>query len=173
MITRYIALQQRIRQEIADIELCVSIVNKHWAKHGAKHGATMDESGTDKSAYLYSVAFNLHSFYAGIERIFELIANEIDGGVMGGESWHNNLLRQMAVDLPGVRPTVLSTETAETLAEYLRFRHLIRNIYVFRLDVTRMGHLAQGIDAVWTNLQHELDRFIAYLQTVSRADEIE
>ena len=41
MITRYIALQQRIRQEIADIELCVSIVNKHWAKHGA----TMDKNG--------------------------------------------------------------------------------------------------------------------------------
>jgi hypothetical protein len=165
MIIRYITLQQRIRQEMVDIELCVSIINKHWA--------IVDETDADKSAYVYSVAFNLHSFYAGIERIFELIANEIDGGVMGGESWHNNLLRQMAVDLPGVRPAVLSTETAESLAEYLRFRHLIRNIYVFRLDVTRMAHLAQEIDAVWAKLQQEISHFIDCLQALSRADEVE
>jgi hypothetical protein len=165
MITRYITLQQRIRQEMADIELCVSIINKHWV--------IVDETDADKTAYVYSVAFNLHSFYAGIERIFELIANEIDGGVVSGESWHNNVLRQMAVDLPGVRPAVLTAETAEFLAEYLRFRHLIRNIYVFRLDVTRMAHLAQEIDVVWTKLQQEINHFIDYLQALSRADEVE
>lgn len=165
MITRYITLQQRIRQEMADIEACVSIIAKHWT--------IVDETDSDKTAYAYSVAFNLHSFYAGIERIFELIANEIDGGVMGGESWHNNLLRQMVVDLPSVRPAVLTTEMAEALAEYLRFRHLVRNIYAFRLDVTRMAHLAQEIDAVWTNLRQELNQFADYLQALSRADEIE
>jgi hypothetical protein len=165
MITRYITLQQRIRQEMADIEACVSIIAKHWT--------IVDETDSDKTAYAYSVAFNLHSFYAGIERIFELIANEIDGGVMGGESWHNNLLRQMAVDLPSVRPAVLTTETAETLAEYLRFRHLVRNIYAFRLDVTRMAHLAQEIGEVWANLRQELNQFADYLQALARADEIE
>ena len=38
--------------------------------------------------YLDSVALNLHGFYSGIERIFELIAKRIDGSLLSGDNWH-------------------------------------------------------------------------------------
>lgn len=42
-------------------------------------------TATDQDAYLNSVALNLHCFYSALERIFELIALELDGGTLGGE----------------------------------------------------------------------------------------
>jgi len=60
----------------------------------------------------------------------ELIALELDGGTLGGEAWHTELLRQMALDLPNVRSPVIQRETAMHLGEYRKFRHRIRNIYV-------------------------------------------
>ena len=123
-MVRWKALSQRIRMEIEEINRTVSAVERHWKR--AK------ESDIDKDAFLNSVALNLHSFYNGIERTMELIALELDSGTLGGDSWHTELLRQMVIDIPSVRPAVLSSETAEQLDEYRKFRHLVRNIYAIR-----------------------------------------
>jgi len=72
------------------------------------------------------VALNLHSFYSALERVFELIALELDGGALGGENWHTELLRQMSTDVPGVRPPVLQPDTAAGLDEYRKFRHRMK-----------------------------------------------
>ncbi|MCX5643956.1 MAG: hypothetical protein NTZ17_04625 [Phycisphaerae bacterium] len=58
--------------------------------------------------YLDAVALNLHGFYGGLERIFERIATVVDGARPSGEHWHQALLRQMAEEMPGVRPAVIS-----------------------------------------------------------------
>ncbi|MBW2154425.1 MAG: hypothetical protein JRH18_22510 [Deltaproteobacteria bacterium] len=51
--------------------------------------------------YLGSVAFDLHSFYQGVERIFEAIAKSIDRTVPSGDRWHKSLLAQMTEEIPG------------------------------------------------------------------------
>jgi hypothetical protein len=43
---------------------------------------------------LDGVALNLHSFYSGTERIFELIAANVDDILPKGENWHQALLKQ-------------------------------------------------------------------------------
>jgi len=47
----------------------------------------------DTKAPLDGVALNLHSFYSGIERIFELIAANVDDIRPVGENWHQTLLK--------------------------------------------------------------------------------
>ena len=42
----------------------------------------------------------VHDFYTGIERIFEKIAPELNGGVPAGSAWHRELLESMALDIP-------------------------------------------------------------------------
>jgi len=49
---------------------------------------------------LDGVALNLHGFYAGLERLFELIAAIVDGTVPQGANWHQILLEQMATEAP-------------------------------------------------------------------------
>lgn len=61
-------LAMRIRNELAEIE--------HTLKRATEGGKRAKQTGDDDS--LDGVALNLHSFYSGIERIFELIAINVD-----------------------------------------------------------------------------------------------
>ena len=64
--------------------------------------------------YLDGVALNLHGFYAGLERIFELIAAIVDGQKPEGENWHQALLHQMTLEVPAIRPAVISEAVSQT-----------------------------------------------------------
>ncbi len=105
----------------------------------------------------------LHDFYTGIEHLFEKIAPELNGGLPAGASWHRELLENMALDLPGVRPPVLGSETVHALGEFLRFRHLFRNLYGFKLEWTRIRSLLDRLPETWKAVEADLDRFLAFL----------
>lgn len=163
MIARYQTLRQRIQYESEEIDRTVSVIQRHWEK-----AKSADE---DQDAYVNSVALNLHSFYAGLERVFQLIAIELDGATLGGEAWHSELLQQMMLDIPEVRPPVLKEESANRLDEYRRFRHLIRNIYATNIDPARVQNLVIELPDLWTDVQYDLDTFIDFLAELAQADE--
>ncbi len=58
---------------------------------------------TGDDGYWDGVALNLHGFYTGVERIFQEIAREVDGGQPGGPDGHRDLLVQMSAEIPGIR----------------------------------------------------------------------
>src|SRR3989304_10621472 len=60
--------------------------------------------------YLLRVkASYLADFYMGIERTFQIIATEIDGGIPQGEEWHKRLLLKMKIEIEGGRHPVISS----------------------------------------------------------------
>ncbi len=156
MTIRWKALAQRIRLEIDELKQTVSIIARHWQRAGAVI--------EDQDAFLNSVALNLHSFYNGLERIMELVALEMDGGTLGGEAWHTELLRQMILKVPGVRPAVLSSNTGQQLDEYRKFRHRVRNIYATQLDAARMEYLIDNLPSAWQQVRTELLAFADFLE---------
>ncbi|MCK6628945.1 MAG: antitoxin [Anaerolineae bacterium] len=156
MTLRQKALAQRIRLEIDALEQTTAAIDRHWQR--AK------TSGADQDAFLNSVALNLHSFYNGLERTMELIALEMDGGTLGGETWHTELLRQMTMELPAVRPAVLSTEASQNLDEYRKFRHRVRNIYAIQLNPARMEYLVVNLPSIWLQTRTELLAFANFLE---------
>ena len=79
----------------------------------------------------------LHALYSGIENICRRIAIELDGGLCKGGDWHRRLLRTMTQPT-GDRPRVISDGLHDRLLGYLDFRHLFRNIYIFRMEWERM-----------------------------------
>lgn len=101
----------------------------------------------------------VHDFYSGAEKAFEHIATTIDGGLPEGPSWHRRLLESMECEIPTVRPAVLSAATAGALDEYLRFRHLFRNLYGFELDWARIEPLLSAIQAVHQGLERDIEAF--------------
>ncbi|MBM4461423.1 MAG: antitoxin [Chloroflexi bacterium] len=159
MIARYRTLARRIQLEVEELERTQAAIQRHWQ--------TAIRTATDQDAYLNSVALNLHSFYSGLERIFELIALELDGGALGGDAWHVELLRQMALDVPEVRPSVLQQDTAARLDEYRKFRHRIRNIYATNLDPDRMAHLVTDLPSLWPQIHRELAAFTTFLRELA------
>lgn len=163
MIPKYRILQRRILDELDEIDRIVSTIQRHW--QGAVSGAA------DPDAYINSVALNLHSFYSGLERIFEMVAMQLDEGRLGGADWHAELLRQMATDLGETRPAVLSRTAALELDEYRKFRHRVRSIYATHLDPRRMENLVIDLPDVWRQVRQEFDAFAGFLDQLTRADQ--
>ena len=113
----------------------------------------------------------LHDFYTGTERLFLKIAPELNGGVPAGLAWHRELLDNMTLEIPGIRPAVIRRETARGLDEFLRFRHLFRNVYGFELEWPRLRVLARRVPRTWRLLKADIERFLRFLEAAARADE--
>lgn len=95
--------------------------------------------------------------------IFAAIAQSMEGGAPVGLRWHRELLEDMAMDQPTIRPSVLRPSTARTLDEYLRFRHLFRHIYGSELSWGRLRPLLQSLPAVADAALEDLRRFCGFL----------
>lgn len=139
-------LDREIRQLAALVEVCRRQVER-------------TTSHTPDDLELRGIGSLLHDFYTGSERIFERIANELDGELPHGSDWHAELLRRMSQDIPDVRPAAILDTTAAQLRPYLRFRHLFRNIYGAELRWDRLRELLEGVDGAWIAMRDEIARF--------------
>lgn len=101
----------------------------------------------------------LHSFYNGLENIFEIIAKNIDGIVPNGNKSHQELLHQMASE-NSKRNEVLNEKLYLKLREYATFRHFYRHAYSFQLNWEKMNPLIDNIQTVWNELKLNLENFI-------------
>lgn len=160
MNTIYQELVERIRGELADLEIIIGRAQRSWKQ--------AQKISDDQDVYLDSVALNLHSFYSGLERIFELIARHIDGSFPKSNTWHHDLLNQMADDLPDVRPAAISQDTALYLDEFRRFRHLVRNIYTMNLRPDKMSGMMSSLPGFWLTLRAELEAFSVFLEELAQ-----
>ncbi len=105
----------------------------------------------------------LHNFYTGCERIFRIVASELNGALPDGYDRHKRLLARMAV-APEGRPAVISSKTARSLEKYLSFRHIVRNIYGYELEAERIAQLVAQQAAVWQEFDSEVRTFVAWLR---------
>jgi hypothetical protein len=158
----YQELIERIRGEVPEFERVMNRALRAWPQ--------AQKTFPEQEVYMDSVALNLHSFYAGVERLFELIARHMDRGLPGGETWHRELLKQMARDLEGVRPAVIDEETFLRLDDFRRFRHLVQNIYAINLMPDKMRGLMEALPALWSTLKAELMAFADFLEDLSNTD---
>ena len=105
----------------------------------------------------------LHDFYNSAERIFERIAAELNGGVPNVANWHQQLVADMALTIPGLRPAVITDDLRNRLAEYRGFRHLFRNVYGSLLDDVRLRHLEERLPRTMDDFQAQIRAFTAWL----------
>jgi len=148
------ALAGRIRASLEDVRLTIN--------RAIMLGEKGQRSGDDD--YWDGVALNLHGFYTGVEQIFEDIARTIDGGLPSGPEWHTSLLRQMTVEIDGLRPAVIAAKTRKSLDEYRGFRHIVRNVYTFNLRPARLQELVNAAPDCLANLTADLLAFADFLE---------
>ena len=144
-------LTQRINDECAKIESTVDAIVK----------ALEDIEVLPIAARQYveeSIVGKLADVYRGVERIFERIANEVDGHLSRGSRWHQNLLEQMARQRPE-RPPVISERTFLQLEELLKFRHKVNNIYADELIYENTEKHAMNIEELFQSFSNDLRTF--------------
>lgn len=156
---KFIRLKAEILREFKDIERCCFELKELLGLLENKNKSTFD---------LRAIGSILHDFYCGIERIFERIAKELNGGIPEGDDWHRQLLRDMTLDIKGVRPPVISEDLEKMLIEYLRFRHVFRNIYGFSLEWRFMAVLVERLPFTLNTLKKDIEGFSVFLENVSR-----
>lgn len=154
MNKKYLALASRIREELSELQQAVDRVQVGWDR--------ANQTGDD--FYLDSVALNLHAFYSGLKKIFELIASNVDQSKIEGENWHQALLRQMATEIEAVRPPVISKESRDRLDDYRGFRHIVRNVYTFHLSPARMAPLVENLPQIFNHVKTEIGAFLSFIE---------
>lgn len=154
MNKKFLTLNSHIREELLEIQGSIQRAKKAWS-------LALNE---EDSLYLDSVALNLHDFYNGLERIFERIAENIDEIKPEGLNWHQEILRQMAMEIPKVRPAVISQDLREELDKYRAFRHIVRNIYAHNFRIDKIKDLMGNIDKVVNKLEENLQIFCEFLE---------
>lgn len=141
--------------ELKEIKLVLDRIQEGW------HRALI----SNDDYYVDSVALNLHGFYSGLERIFSLISETIDGNLPGGENWHILLLKLMTEEIPGIRPAVISENSAVGLNEYRGFRHVVRNVYSYRFDPEKVEKLVINAPFIYLQLEKEITAFSDFLDS--------
>ena len=142
MRAAYLAVAGRIRQELYQVTERVLMI---WQQ----------ASSSTNDYYIDAVALNLHSFYAGVEHLLEIIAEGVDQIKPSGANWHRELLQQMTAEIPGVRPSVISFELRDRLDRYRGFRHVVRNVYTFNLDSQQIEVLVRQLQPTIKQITQE------------------
>ena len=109
----------------------------------------MEPRLSDGSDVVEAAALRLHSFYTGVERSLLLVSR-----VVKSEG----------------RPAVLRERTQQSLQEYLRFRHLVSNLYADELRPEPIALLIRDLPAVWEALAADLQSFRAWLVRVAQPE---
>ena len=74
----------------------------------------------------------------------------------------------MAVELPDVRPAVISADLVDELDRYRGFRHVVRNVYAYVLDARRVGELVEALPPTLARLRAELTAFAEALDEIAQ-----
>lgn len=108
---------------------------------------------------LSAVGSTLHSFYNGLENIFQLIQKHIDKTSSSNDRWHSELLKSMFISNEN-RKAVLDESLHEKLSEYMGFRHFFRHAYGYHLRWDLAKPLFENMNEVWISTKNNILGFI-------------
>lgn len=152
-------LISRIRRTLDDLK----------AEYEYAQSQAEQAQATKQDVYWTAVGLSLHSFYTGLEKTFEQIAEKVDGGLdNSAEQWHKALLDQMTLNVPGVRPPVIDERACQYLRKYLSFRHVIRSNYTHRLEPEGIAKNYQMLEDFYALITQQLDGFCDFLISVDK-----
>lgn len=111
---------------------------------------------------LARAAVALHHAYGAVESALARIA-KVFATPPSGINWHRSLLETMTMEVPGIRPAIVSTAALPPLRELLAFRHFFRHAYAIALDPARLASLRNRAIGVRPTLQTDFARTDAWL----------
>jgi hypothetical protein len=104
-------------------------------------------------------AFGIVSVYGGLERILEIVADEIDGERPAGHAADAELLAAMASDVADLRPALLSAETHALFDDLRRFRRFAQAHFVSELTEADIAANRARVRAVLPAFARDLTAF--------------
>lgn len=111
-----------------------------------------------------SLGFYLHNLYCAFEDLFIEVARTFENRIEDPSRYHRELLKRMSIDVPMIRPSLLSKNSYQVLDELRKFRHLFRHAYTYDLDTQRISALKDLIVSSYNKIIYDLERFEGFLE---------
>lgn len=108
-------------------------------------------------------AYLMHNIYNALENSFEQISRSFENHVKDPVQWHKELLGKMFLEIPGIRPAVLTRDLHGIVNELRGFRHVFRHSYDFDLDPVKLELLITRFKASREGLVFALGVFRDWL----------
>ncbi len=83
----------------------------------------------DDYILMESIAYQIHNLYNATEDLLKIVAGYFENNIKESDQWHKLLLQRMSIDIPGIRPAFISSETHLLLNGLRGFRHFFRHSY--------------------------------------------
>ncbi len=152
-------------KEISLLDRTVDVIEKRLK------GLRSKTDSDDFSAYIESIALNLHSFYEGIEAIFDKVLEFTGEDKPSGHEWHLELIERMAMPIRQLRPEVISEQTVKNLDTYRAFRHKVRHIYGFMLVPENIITIAEKMKDNHEEFKRDFGKFMAFVEELIKLSE--
>ena len=104
------------------------------------------------------VAQVLENYYTCLETLFLRISQYFENSLLKNK-WHSDLLDKMILDIEGIRPQVVSSETYKNLRELMRFRHFKRYYFELDYDWRKLDYLIICMEETDVQIDSELNNF--------------
>ncbi|MEW6214658.1 MAG: hypothetical protein AB1478_05560 [Nitrospirota bacterium] len=155
-----LVLLSETEREVLLLKQCIEVIKKRLS--AIKEKTNREE----RAVYIESLAMNLHSFYEGIETIFEKIMDFTGEEKPSGHEWHREVLERMTLPIKRLRPEVISVETAKKLDIYRAFRHKIRHIYGFMIIPENVITIAEKASESFESFERDFKNFISFVEEI-------
>lgn len=118
----------------------------------------------DNEATVY-LGYLLHNLYCAFEDLFKEIAGTFENRIEDLSSYHRELLKRMSIEVPLIRPNLLSKSSYRIMDELRRFRHTFRHAYAYDLDSRKVRDLKARFLSEYDKIASDMDSFESYLKS--------
>ncbi len=111
-----------------------------------------------------ALGYKLHALYCAFENLFKITANYFENNIDSKKAYHRELLKRMKIEIPGVRPHLLSEKSFKLLDELRGFRHYFRHAYEYELDTIKLKNLVRVVAELQESYLHDIEDFLKNLE---------
>jgi hypothetical protein len=114
----------------------------------------------------FRFALQTQQFYTALEDLFKQIARTFENHIEDLTRFHKEILIRMSLEIPQIRPQVLSQVSIRFLDKIRAFRHFIRHAYDCELDELQLASLQALLRSEFPSVEGDLEKFHRYLSSL-------
>lgn len=125
----------------------------------------MEISDSSSEEKVIILGYLLHNLYCALEDLFSEIAKIFENQIEDPSKYHKELLKRVSIEIPKIRPKVISKESFKILDELRGFRHVFRHSYSYELDPQKVKLLRNKVLNNWEKILKDLENFKNFLKS--------
>lgn len=149
-----------LRKEVSTDLKMVARLSAELAEARATLPRAPDQKG------LSFIAYPLHGVYTAWESAMKRIAVTFENRLEPAR-WHAHLLQRMTLDLPGIRPPLISEDYFLPLERLRSFRQFFRHNYATPFETERLELVLKSYDAVAPHMQGRFKEFLGQVERIA------